>query len=104
MLFRKVIHFLGLEACLNKTSKNLTTLEQVKLSIALALLSKANVLLMDFPSSGLDREEKRQLWTLLIRLRSFRRAILLTTRSIEEAEVKVLDNKLRVSFLFAFRL
>ena len=88
-LFRIVIHFLQLEACLNKTSENLTALEQVKLSIALALLSETNVLLMDFPSYGLDKNEKRQLWILLIRLRSSRRAILLTTSSIEEAEVSV---------------
>ena len=89
ILFRKVVHFLQLEACLNKTSANLTALEQVKLSIALALLSETNVLLMGFPSYGLDRKEKRQLWILLIRLRSYRRAILLTTSSIEEAEVSV---------------
>ena len=41
---------------------------------------------MDEPSSGVDPENRRQIWKLIEGLKSPRRAVILTTHHLEEAE------------------
>jgi len=56
-----------------------------RLSIAIALLSDPKVLFLDEPTTGLDPDVKRSIWTIIDRMRS-ERSIILTTHAMDEAE------------------
>lgn len=57
-----------------------------RLSIAIALVSEPKIIYLDEPSTGLDPENRRQLWDILSDIKG-KRAIILTTHSMEEADV-----------------
>ena len=57
-----------------------------RLSIAIALVSEPKIIYLDEPSTGLDPENRRQLWDILAAIKG-KRAIVLTTHSMEEADV-----------------
>ncbi|XP_054168940.1 ATP-binding cassette sub-family G member 4-like [Oppia nitens] len=54
MLARHVIKQLGLEVCADTRSANCSGGQRKRLSIALELISKPNILILDEPTSGLD--------------------------------------------------
>lgn len=56
-----------------------------KLSIAMALIGEPQVLFLDEPTLGLDVLARRELWTVIERLKA-ERTIILTTHYMEEAE------------------
>lgn len=55
-----------------------------RLSIAIALVGDPKIVFLDEPSTGLDPENRRQLWNILVEQK---RAMVLTTHSMEEADV-----------------
>ncbi|XP_070392967.1 phospholipid-transporting ATPase ABCA3-like isoform X2 [Dermacentor albipictus] len=57
-----------------------------RLSIALALLTSPEVLILDEPTAGLDPETRRTIWSLINELRG-KASILLSTHDMEEADV-----------------
>lgn len=59
-----------------------------KLSIAIALVGAPEIIFLDEPCTGLDPKNKRNLWNVLTR-KGFRenRALVVTTHSMEEADV-----------------
>ncbi|KAI6197677.1 hypothetical protein M3Y94_01253400 [Aphelenchoides besseyi] len=57
-----------------------------RISIAVALMSGAECLLLDEPTAGVDPATRRQIWDLLTAVRLQGKAILLTTHSMEECE------------------
>ncbi|KAK3711837.1 hypothetical protein LTR37_009355 [Vermiconidia calcicola] len=69
----------------HKLVKKLSGGTKRKLSLAIALISNPNVLLLDEPSSGMDPAAKRALWSTL-RDVSVGRVLLMTTHSMEEAD------------------
>ncbi len=60
--------------------------QQQRVSLVIALLHEPSLILLDEPTTGLDPQSRRQLWTKIESLRSAGHAILLTTHSMEEAE------------------
>ncbi len=60
--------------------------QQQRVSLTIALLHEPSLVLLDEPTTGLDPQSRRQLWTRMESLRSAGHAILLTTHSMEEAE------------------
>ncbi|EEC08745.1 ABCA5 transporter, putative [Ixodes scapularis] len=56
-----------------------------KLGVAIALVAKPKVLFLDEPSSGMDAQNRRTMWNLLLELRS-RCTLLLSTHDMEEAD------------------
>ncbi len=58
---------------------------QRRLSIAMALISDPKVLFLDEPTLGLDVLARRELWSMIERLKG-RTTIILTTHYLEEAE------------------
>ena len=59
-----------------------------RLSIAISLVSNPKVVFLDEPSTGLDPETRRHLWNILQECKKDKnRAIVLTTHSMEEADV-----------------
>jgi len=57
-----------------------------RLSVAISLVSDPKIIYLDEPSTGLDPENRRQLWEIISKLKG-KRAIILTTHSMEEADV-----------------
>jgi len=69
----------------NKLSKEYSGGMKRRLSVAIALVGRPKVVLLDEPSTGLDPASRRALWEVI---HGFKRqcAMLLTTHSMEEAE------------------
>lgn len=59
--------------------------QQQRLALAIALLHKPPLVLLDEPTTGLDPQSRRSLWARIERLREVGRSVLLTTHSMEEA-------------------
>jgi ABC-type multidrug transport system ATPase subunit len=57
-----------------------------RLTIAMAIIGRPPIILMDEPTTGLDPENKQHVWKIIQGLKSQHRLILLTTHSMEEAE------------------
>ena len=59
-----------------------------RLSIAISLVSNPKVVFLDEPTTGLDPETRRHIWDILKECNKDKsRAIMLTTHSMEEADV-----------------
>ena len=56
-----------------------------RLSVAISLVSEPKIIYLDEPSTGLDPENRRQLWDILSKLKG-KKALILTTHSMEEAD------------------
>lgn len=60
--------------------------QKQRLAIACALVGDPELLFLDEPTTGLDPQSRRQLWTLIEQFRSTGRTIVLTTHYMDEAE------------------
>jgi ABC-2 type transport system ATP-binding protein len=60
--------------------------ERRRLDLALALLGRPRVLVLDEPTTGLDPESRRTVWSLIQGLVTGGTAVVLTTHHLEEAE------------------
>jgi len=58
-----------------------------RLWVATSLLGKAPLVFLDEPTSGMDPASRRELWTLLLGMKSRGRSILFTTHYLEEADL-----------------
>ena len=81
----EVIAQLGLREWSKQRAKTLSGGWQRRLSIAMALISRPQVLFLDEPTLGLDVLARRELWGVIRGLKG-RTAIILTTHYLEEAE------------------
>jgi ABC-2 type transport system ATP-binding protein len=61
--------------------------QRQRLAVACALAGAPDLLFLDEPTTGLDPQSRRQLWSLLERFRSGGGTILLTTHYMDEAEI-----------------
>ena len=75
----------GLDGVLGKKAKTLSGGMQRRLSIAMALISKPQILFLDEPTLGLDVLARRELWAAIESLKG-EVTIVLTTHYLEEAE------------------
>lgn len=80
-----VISVCGIEQWTNQLAQKLSGGTKRKVSLAVALVGNPRVLILDEPSSVLDANAKRTLWRCLQTIAK-RRAVLLTTHSMEEAD------------------
>ncbi|WP_294464783.1 ABC transporter ATP-binding protein [uncultured Ruminococcus sp.] len=69
----------------NSRAKTLSGGWQRRLSIAMALISEPEILFLDEPTLGLDVLARRELWSVIEKLKG-RITIILTTHYLEEAE------------------
>jgi ABC-2 type transport system ATP-binding protein len=75
----------GLNDVLGKKAKTLSGGMQRRLSIAMALISKPQILFLDEPTLGLDVLARRELWASIKQLKK-QVTIILTTHYLEEVE------------------
>jgi len=60
--------------------------QRQRLHIALAMVGRPELLVLDEPSAGLDPQVRRDLWDLLRRTREAGTSVIVSTHSMEEAE------------------
>ena len=80
------LSFIGLDECLNSSKhvKDFSGGMRRRLALYVALLGQPDILVLDEPTSGVDLDGKRKIWSILHNCRKTS-AILLTTHSMEEA-------------------
>jgi len=66
--------------------KNLSGGQQQRLSVAMALINDPDIAFLDEPTTGLDPQARRSLWSVIEDMRSKGKTIFLTTHYMEEAE------------------
>ena len=78
---------LGLAARSRRTPwRRLSGGEQQRLSLALALVGRPEVVFLDEPTAGLDVQARHTTWDLIRELRTAGVAVVLTTHALDEAE------------------
>jgi len=66
---------------------NLSGGQRQKLSLGIAILNNPRVLLLDEPTTGLDPNARREIWSILLKLKEqSHTSMILTTHYMEEAE------------------
>ena len=60
--------------------------QRQRLAVAIALVGDPELLFLDEPTTGLDPQSRRQLWDLILELKSRGRTTVLTTHYMDEAE------------------
>ena len=81
----EIIEDLGLSEVINQRAKTLSGGYQRRLSIALGLISKPKILLLDEPTLGLDVIARRELWKIVNKFKG-KITIILTSHYLEEIE------------------
>ena len=82
---KEMIEGFGMSEVANSKAKILSGGWQRRLSIAMALISKPQILFLDEPTLGLDIVARRDLWSIIEKLKG-KITIILTTHYLEEAE------------------
>jgi len=70
----------------NSYVKNLSGGQKQRLAIAAALVNDPDLVFLDEPTTGLDPQARRNIWSVVTDLRTTGVAIILTTHYMEEAE------------------
>jgi len=83
----RVLEELGLYEVRNKMCFELSGGLRQRVLIAMALVSNAEVMLLDEPTIGLDPLARREIWEYIKKLPLMGHTILLTTHYLDEAEI-----------------
>ncbi len=81
-----LLDLVGLKGRQNAATAKLSGGQAQRLSLALALVNKPEMVFLDEPSTGLDPQARRAIWDIVKDLRNEGRTVLLTTHYMEEAE------------------
>ncbi|WP_329133812.1 ABC transporter ATP-binding protein [Streptomyces sp. NBC_01476] len=82
----EVIALVGLEAKAGSRTKALSGGQRRRLDVALGVIGRPELLLLDEPTTGFDPAARRQFWGLIRELAAEGTTIVLTTHYLEEAE------------------
>ena len=87
----------GLENKAKTLPDNLSGGQRQRLALALALVNQPKIVFLDEPTTGLDPQSRRVLWSLIRELCDQNKTVVLTTHYMEEAEalchrVGIVDN------------
>ncbi|XP_060088217.1 retinal-specific phospholipid-transporting ATPase ABCA4 [Heteronotia binoei] len=86
MEMEMMLEEIGLPHKRNEESQNLSGGMQRKLSVAIAFVGEAKVIVLDEPTSGVDPYSRRSIWDLLLKYRPGR-TIILSTHHMDEADI-----------------
>ncbi|MCX6243325.1 MAG: ABC transporter ATP-binding protein [Bacteroidetes bacterium] len=83
----EIINLVGLDEKRKSYVVNLSGGQRQRLALGIALLNEPVILLLDEPTTGLDPNARREIWSILQKLRErTQTSMILTTHYMEEAE------------------
>ncbi|MFW6081218.1 MAG: ABC transporter ATP-binding protein [Desulfosalsimonas sp.] len=83
----QILELAGLENKSRARVENLSGGQRQRLALGIALLNSPKILLLDEPTTGLDPNARREIWSILLDLkRNTETSLVLTTHYMEEAE------------------
>jgi ABC-2 type transport system ATP-binding protein len=83
----EIIRLVGLDEKKKSYVVNLSGGQRQRLALGIALLNDPKILLLDEPTTGLDPNARREIWTILQKLKDrSQTSMILTTHYMEEAE------------------
>jgi len=83
----EIIGLIGLDEKRKAYVVNLSGGQRQRLALGIALLNKPAILLLDEPTTGLDPTARREIWSILLKLKDNKgTSMILTTHYMEEAE------------------
>ncbi|MGH8902651.1 MAG: ABC transporter ATP-binding protein [Egibacteraceae bacterium] len=82
----ELLELVGLEQVASVRSRSLSGGERQRLNLALALVGRPEVVILDEPTAGMDPQARRVTWEHVRGLRDEGATVLLTTHFMEEAE------------------
>jgi ABC-2 type transport system ATP-binding protein len=82
----KLLDLLGLRKVERTRFRRLSGGEQQRLSLAIALVGRPELVFLDEPTAGMDTEARHTTWGLIEELRTDGVSVLLTTHLLDEAE------------------
>ena len=87
-LVKAMIMEMSLNEYKNKVARNLSGGNKRKLSVAISLLCTPEIILLDEPSTGMDPEARRFMWTIIHKTskKGKRSSVIMSTHSMDEAE------------------
>ena len=87
-LVNALIEEMSLQEYTNKVAGKLSGGNKRKLSVAISLLCTPQIILLDEPSTGMDPEARRFMWSIIHKtsLKSKNSSVVMTTHSMDEAE------------------
>ncbi|MFZ4521990.1 MAG: ABC transporter ATP-binding protein [Bacteroidales bacterium] len=83
----EVMRLIALEEKRKAWVVNLSGGQRQRLALGISILNKPKILLLDEPTTGLDPNARREIWSILLKLKEQRdTSLILTTHYMEEAE------------------
>jgi ABC-2 type transport system ATP-binding protein len=82
----ELVDLLGLASCGRTPYRRLSGGQQRRLSLALAVVGRPEVVFLDEPTAGLDVQARLRAWELVEHLREAGVSVVLTTHDMDEAE------------------
>jgi ABC-2 type transport system ATP-binding protein len=67
--------------------KELSGGQKQRFSIATTLINRPKIIFLDEPTTGLDPQARRNLWDLIVKIRSEGTTVIITTHYMDEAEI-----------------
>lgn len=81
-----LVQMVGLEGSRDRQAGQLSGGQAQRLSVAMALVNRPEIIFLDEPTTGLDPQARANLWELIETVRAEGATVLLTTHYMEEAE------------------
>ncbi|MDH5561487.1 MAG: ABC transporter ATP-binding protein [Deltaproteobacteria bacterium] len=81
-----IIDLVGLKEKKDIYTQHLSGGQKQKLALAIAIINRPEILLLDEPTTGLDPHARQEIWEILLRLKQAGATLILTTHYMEEAE------------------
>src|SRR5688500_14832969 len=84
---RQILKQFSLEDTARARYETLSSGQKQRLAVALAMINRPMIVLLDEPTAGLDPQSRRELQKIIRALRDEGRTVLITTHHIDEAEL-----------------
>lgn len=92
----QLLESLGIKQFGNSSFKNLSGGQKQRVSVALALVGNPRLAILDELTTGLDPEARREIWSLIERMKDRGVTVILVTHFMDEAE-RLCDRHLRIN-------
>ncbi len=83
---KEVLQYVELEDKAGAQVRHLSGGQRQRLALAVALINDPDLLFLDEPTTGLDPQARRKIWTVVENLKAQGKTVVLTTHYMEEAE------------------